>query len=146
MSPENKKDKHQVEELEELRREAYNDPDCTAVDGSTVGKALELPIGKELSLEMLKGPRKGLKYKFPKGNIIIGRSPEADIAIDDEKISRKHAVIEAFARDLVFLSDLASTNGTFINRMRVRSIKLKDGDEIKIGRTVMKFSSQDVES
>ena len=149
MSPENpdeKDESEQLRQLEQLRRRAYNDPDCTSVIGTLEGRKLAVPIGKALELEVIEGPRKGLKYRFPKGNIIIGRAPEADVVVEDDKISRKHAIIEAFARDQVFISDLASTNGTFVNGMRVRSLKLKNGDEIRIGYTVMKFSSLDTES
>jgi len=145
MNTEDSDEKSQEEQLEELRKQAYDDPDCTAIDGAVAGRDLPIPVGKELEIEVLEGPRKGVTYRFPKGNIIFGRSSEADFMIDDDKMSRKHAVIEAFSRDQAFISDLASTNGTFLNGMRVRSIKLKDGDEIKIGRTAMKFSSRDVE-
>jgi len=143
MTSEKRSEKDYDEQLAQWRRRAYNDPDCTSVIVPE-DKALALPIGKALELEILEGSRKGIKYRFPKGNIIIGRSPEADFVVEDDKISRKHAIIEAFARDQVFISDLASTNGTFVNGMKVRSLKLKDGDEIKIGFTVMKFSSPDI--
>ncbi len=146
MSPEDRNEKDQIEQLEQLRRQAYNDPDCTTVDGASKARELTLPLGKKLELNIIEGPQKGMGYLFPKGNLTIGRAPEADLTIEDDKISRKHAVIEAFSRDQIFISDLASTNGTFINGMRVRSLKLKDGDEIKVGRSVMKFTSRDVES
>jgi len=145
MSPENPDEKDESEQLAQLRRGAYDNPDSTSLIGPVEGRKLAVPIGKALELEVIEGPRKGLKYIFPKGNIVLGRTSEADLFIDDDKISRKHAMIEAFARDQVFISDLASTNGTFINGMRVRSLKLKNGDEIRIGRTVMKFSSMDIE-
>jgi len=138
--------KDETEKVYELRKKAYDDPDRTTVEGPPAGRELSLPVDKELELEILSGPREGLKFKFPKGNIIIGRGGDADLTIDDDKISRKHAVVEAFSRDQIFISDLASTNGTYINGMRIRSTKLKDGDEIRIGKTLLKFSARDTES
>ncbi len=145
MSPEENQKKDETEKVQQLRKEAYDDPERTAVEGPPAGRELGLPVGKELKLALHSGPREGLKFLFPKGNIIIGRGADADLTIDDDKISRKHAVIEAFSRDQIFISDLASTNGTYINGMRIRSTKLKDGDEIRIGKTRLKFSSRDTE-
>jgi len=144
MTPEEENEKEQTEQLEELRKTCYNDPDCTAVDGAPIGKTLQLPVGMELSLDIVAGPKEGVKFVLPKGNIIIGRAPEVDLTIDDDKISRKHAIIEAFSRDQIYISDLASTNGTFLNGMRVRSIKMRDGDKLKIGKTVMNFVCREI--
>ena len=136
---------HDEWEVNELRQKAYNNPEGTTIDSSQATKDLELPVGREIYLEVVEGKKKGLKYKFRKGNVTIGRSKEtADIAIEDDKISRKHALIEAFSRELIFISDLASTNGTFLNGMKVRSIKLKEGDLIKVGNTTLLFQVKDI--
>lgn len=135
-------------QLDELRKKAYKekDPYGTTIETALTNKDLAVPVGRKIWLEVLEGPKKGLKLVFPKGNMLIGRSPECDIFIEDDKISRKHCIIEAFARDLVFISDLASTNGTHINGMRVRSTKLKDKDRIQIGGTTLLFHLEDEES
>lgn len=130
--------------VNKLRKKAYDQPDGTHIDGVQTARDLDIPVGREIYLEVKEGGKLGQKFKLTKGNVIIGRSrDEVDIVIDDDKISRKHALIEAFSRDLLFLSDLASTNGTYLNGMRVRSIKLKDGDTIKIGNTVFIFNLKD---
>ncbi len=148
MKPENGGGNDHTEQLEELRKSHYSDPDkdpgCTTIEGTSVSRQLQLPVGKELAFEIVEGPKKGVKFFLPKGNVIIGRTSEADLSIDDDKIRRKHALVEAFGSDQIFISDLASTNGTFLNGMRVRSIKMKDGDEIKFGATVMKFICKDI--
>lgn len=146
MNSDQHRKKDETDKVEELRKKAYDDPERTALEGPPAGRELPLPVGMELGLEFLSGPREGLKFKFPKGNIIMGRGADADLIIDDDKISRKHVVVEAFSRDQIFISDLASTNGTYINGMRIRSTKLKDGDEIRIGKTLLKFSARDTES
>jgi pSer/pThr/pTyr-binding forkhead associated (FHA) protein len=132
-------------QLNELRKKAYKKPDPygTTIEGAQTARDLALPIGRHISLEVIEGPRKGLNFNFEKGNIVIGRAQEADLFIEDSKISRKHCIIEAFARDLIYIADLASTNGTFINGMRVRSTKLKDKDRIQVGNTVLIFHLED---
>ena len=67
---------------------------------------------------------------------IIGKAPECDIFIADGAISRQHAQIEKRA-DLVFIKDLKSLNGTFVNGQKIGDeyFELKDGDKLSIGRT-----------
>jgi|GEM_PF-1868862 len=143
-----KQDDHVESQLDELRKNHYKqrDPYGTTIDGHQITKDLALPIGRRISIEVIEGPRKGTIFLFPKGNVVIGRASEADLCIEDDKISRKHCIIEAFARDLIFISDLASTNGTLINGMRIRSVKLKDKDHIHVGRTVLLFKLEDEEN
>jgi len=63
----------------------------------------------------------------------IGRSPECEIFLDDVTVSRKHAVLTQ-DDDRWKLEDQGSLNGTFVNRERVDSAVLSDGDEIQIGK------------
>src|SRR5262249_35415891 len=60
------------------------------------------------------GSKLGQRYFLADSPIIVGRSDDNDIAIQDHAVSRKHARIDPTAEG-VFVSDLASTNGTFIN-------------------------------
>ncbi len=136
-------DNGESSQLDELRKNAYADPGGTTVADVSAARDLAIPVGRNIMLEVTEGPRKGLKFEFKKGNVVIGRGADADLTIDDDKISRKHCIIEAFARDLVFISDLASTNGTSINGMQIRSTKLKDGDKIGVGNSTMILHVED---
>ena len=62
----------------------------------------------------------------------IGRTPEADVFLDDLSVSREHAVIVDTV-DGLYIDDLDSRNGTFVNRRRIAAHLLADGDEIQIG-------------
>lgn len=94
---------------------------------------------REVIVQIIGGPHRGTKLKTQKENLIIGRV-NSDIALKDDKdVSRKHAVIELLAGDQLFIRDLASTNGTFVNEARIANSKLKDGDEIRIGNSVLKI-------
>lgn len=68
----------------------------------------------------------------------IGRSSEVDIPLSDMKISRKHCKIEKRGNRYRVV-DLGSKNGTYLNGKRVRMALLSDGDQLRIGFTVLQF-------
>ena len=83
------------------------------------------------------GGRAGETF-HPEGETTIGRSPDCEIFLDDVTVSRKHAVVSE--RDGAFLvEDQGSLNGTFVNRKRVESAQLEDGDELQIGKYRLTF-------
>ena len=69
---------------------------------------------------------------------LIGRSPECDIFLDDVTVSRKHAVLVEREGGYV-IEDLGSLNGTYVNRRRIDSHRLADGDEVQIGKYRLTF-------
>jgi transcription initiation factor TFIIIB Brf1 subunit/transcription initiation factor TFIIB len=75
----------------------------------------------------------------PKGDsTTIGRSPDCGVFLDDVTVSRRHAVLlQREGRWLV--EDQGSLNGTFVNRKRVESAELSDGDELQIGKYRLTF-------
>jgi diguanylate cyclase (GGDEF)-like protein len=86
----------------------------------------------------------GKMYKLDKPEFIMGRSPETQVHVEDDGISRKHCRIVVTADGNFQLEDLGSTNGTFLNGTRVDIAPLADGDKIQIGASsVIKFSLQD---
>jgi FHA domain/zinc-ribbon domain len=68
----------------------------------------------------------------------IGRSPDCDIFLDDVTVSRHHAVLRRNDGRFV-IEDQGSLNGTFVNRRRIESTELADGDELQIGKYRMTF-------
>ncbi len=82
---------------------------------------------------------------FPiSGELVIGRAGSADIVLDDEGVSRRHARVRLLDTGNVELEDLNSTNGTYYQGDRIQRQVLKDGDKVQIGSTaVLKFSYQD---
>ena len=74
-----------------------------------------------------------------KGGATIGRSPRSDIVLNDDYVSSTHARIFA-RRQFLYLEDLGSTNGTFIDGRRVDGeMQIKPGQEIVIGDTIFRF-------
>ena len=79
------------------------------------------------------GNRTGQSFPLQGERMVIGRSPEAEIFLDDVTVSRDHAVLVRRSGAWV-LDDSGSLNGTYVNRRRVDSHKLEDGDELQIGK------------
>jgi diguanylate cyclase (GGDEF)-like protein len=68
----------------------------------------------------------------------IGRAAKNDLPIDQESISRHHARI-TFDGAQYWVQDLNSTNGTFVNDEAVKEQRLRDGDQVRVGRSILKF-------
>lgn len=88
----------------------------------------------------------GLKVMLESMLCRIGRGETNDIVIEDELISREHALIEAvMAADesKYILRDLDSTNGTFVNHVRISEHLLNEGDMIRLGQTFFRFTRQE---
>ncbi|MFH0900217.1 MAG: GGDEF domain-containing protein [Pseudomonadota bacterium] len=100
----------------------------------------EKPPGKEACLVVIYGMDLGRKFSLDVPTIILGRSSKAEIQIDQESVSRNHAKILNTGKNIV-LRDLGSTNGTYVNDELIDEWILRDGDFIKIGRTIFKFLS-----
>jgi hypothetical protein len=84
------------------------------------------------------GGRAGETFHPEGERTTIGRSPDCEIFLDDVTVSRKHAVL-AQRDDGFFIEDLGSLNGTFLNRHRIESGQLNDGDELQIGKYRLTF-------
>ena len=79
------------------------------------------------------GGRSGETFPIVSERMRIGRSPDAEIFLDDVTVSRNHALLVR-RRDGMHIDDLGSLNGTYVNRRRIESHKLVDGDELQIGK------------
>ena len=93
---------------------------------------------------VIAGPHTGTMYKLERGETVMGRSPGTDLQLQDVGVSRSHARMTA-AGGKVFVEDLNSANGTFLNGDRIASVRqLQDGDKITLGSTtVLKFTYHD---
>jgi diguanylate cyclase (GGDEF)-like protein len=105
---------------------------------TVISKISDRPSTKESAMVVIYGVDLGRKYNIDKATMVIGRSSKTDIQIDQESISRNHAKILNNGKQ-VAVRDLGSTNGTYVNDELVDEKVLRDGDLIKIGRTIFKF-------
>jgi pSer/pThr/pTyr-binding forkhead associated (FHA) protein len=84
------------------------------------------------------GGRVGESFPLEGERMTIGRRPESDLFLDDVTVSRDHAIIVQRGGDY-YLDDCGSLNGTYVNRQRVDSRKLADGDELQVGKYKLSY-------
>jgi pSer/pThr/pTyr-binding forkhead associated (FHA) protein len=84
------------------------------------------------------GGRVGQSFPLTGEKMTIGRSPEAGVFLDDVTVSREHATLVRRGGGW-YLDDSGSLNGTYVNRQRVDSHRLADGDELQIGKFKLTF-------
>ena len=71
----------------------------------------------------------------------IGRSPQADVVIDEPSLSRVHAAVKMSADGDLSVEDLGSTNGVFMGGMKIRKHQLKNGDVILVGDAQFRYET-----
>ena len=82
----------------------------------------------------------GEKVTLQEGTTRIGRSPTADICLEDPTVSRRHAILLREG-DSVRVLDDRSLNGVFVNGERVTARELRDGDVLTLGRNELRFEA-----
>ncbi|HTN43775.1 MAG TPA: GGDEF domain-containing protein [Nitrospiria bacterium] len=100
------------------------------------------------ALIVMAGGDLGKVFQFDQEDKTIGRDVEAQIALRDSMVSRRHAQLyrqKAEDGDAIYyvIVDLHSTNGTFVNGERISKAFLQDGDKIQVGNTMLKFTFHD---
>jgi pSer/pThr/pTyr-binding forkhead associated (FHA) protein len=84
------------------------------------------------------GGRAGESFTLEDERTSIGRTPDAGVFLDDVTVSRNHALLVR-REDGLYIDDLGSLNGTYVNRRRIESHALEDGDEIQIGKYKLSY-------
>ena len=124
--------------LDEELVELQGPHDRTSSGNDVIDQDLRLPPGLRATVECVAGADAGKVFRFTRGNVTIGRKT-GEIPLTDLEISRRHAVIEVFGREMIFLRDLGRTNGTYPNGQRIVVSRLRNGDTVGIGRSVLKL-------
>ncbi|HET9753048.1 MAG TPA: DUF4388 domain-containing protein [Myxococcales bacterium] len=97
--------------------------------------------GPAFALRFISGKYQGGEYPLAdSGEVVIGRSSELDLVLIEDMVSRKHARL-TLQPGQITISDLGSTNGTFVNGEKVQRARLKEGDRILIGTSILKLVS-----
>jgi pSer/pThr/pTyr-binding forkhead associated (FHA) protein len=99
--------------------------------------SVALPSGEAL-LVVRRGPNAGSRFLLDTDVTTAGRHPDSDIFLDDVTVSRRHA---EFRREggIFSVRDVGSLNGTYVNRERVETAVLANGDEVQIGKFRLVF-------
>jgi pSer/pThr/pTyr-binding forkhead associated (FHA) protein len=94
-----------------------------------------------VDLVVLSGSRAGACFGIPDIPVVIGRSPEANVRIDDPWISNMHALIERRGGEL-WVVDLRSRNGTFVDGQQVAEARLVPGSALAFGQTRLELRTR----
>jgi len=87
------------------------------------------------------GGRVGESFPLSGDRLSIGRRPDSDVFLDDVTVSRDHALLVRRGEEY-HLDDLGSLNGTYVNRHRIESHRLEDGDELQVGKFKLTYISR----
>ncbi len=94
-----------------------------------------------LAIRFISGKYQGKEWILPSyGEIVIGRSSELNLVLSESLVSRIHAKIIC-ENQKIFIEDLESSNGTFVNGQRISKIELQEGDRILLGSSIFKVTS-----
>jgi hypothetical protein len=96
--------------------------------------------GESAMVFIHRGPSRGARFLITSEGVTIGRAPASDIFLDDVTVSRTHATIKREDGSFIF-TDSGSLNGSYINNQQSSTHRLKNGDEIQIGKFHMLFIS-----
>jgi predicted Zn finger-like uncharacterized protein len=101
----------------------------------------QLPSDQTVALAVIEGPARGQVFRLTKPRIVLGRSG-ADVVLYDPEVSRKHCAIEVHGSTAT-LTDLGTTNGTFVGKKSIQKCELKNLSKFRIGSTTMLFTVTD---
>jgi FHA domain len=87
------------------------------------------------------GGREGESFPVDGERMSIGRRPDCEVFLDDVTVSRDHALLIRRGEDW-YLDDCGSLNGTYVNRSRIESERLDEGDELQIGKYKLTFHAR----
>ncbi len=125
-------------------RGAHKDDDLDD-DRTAIGN-VKIPVSTRRDrahLIVLAGESLGQMYRVDRTETVIGRASDADIRVQDDGVSRRHSKIVQSGSE-VWIEDLGSANGTYIDDSRVERRLLRDGDKIRMGSTtILKFTYAD---
>ena len=96
-------------------------------------------VAKLYALRFISGKYQGGEFPLPNNKeIVVGRSSELDMVLVEDMVSRRHAKLTVTG-DQIFIQDLGSTNGTFVNGEKIKRARLQEGDRILIGTSIIKL-------
>src|SRR5436305_5824005 len=96
----------------------------------------------KLTFQVLEGIDKGRIFRDLATPVTIGREEGNLLRLNDERVSRFHAKVQ-YDNGEIILTDLESTNGTRVNGTVIRIRRLRPGDRVSVGRSVLLFGSQE---
>ncbi|MGH4035688.1 FHA domain-containing protein [Actinomycetota bacterium Odt1-20B] len=124
--------------LEAYEAEATGQTQSPALSPEAQAAVDALPLGSAL-LVVRRGPNSGSRFLLDGELTTAGRHPQSDIFLDDVTVSRRHVEFRRAQDGSFTVADVGSLNGTYVNRERIDSVALSNGDEVQIGKYRLVF-------
>ena len=112
-------------------------------DDSNLPQLAPLAPHKRYSLAVIMGANAGQIYTVAKPRTVLGRGTESDVQLQDSEVSRRHAMLE-IRGDEAMVIDLSSTNGTYVDGVRVQKASIFSNQEFSLGTTTLMFIVTDM--
>lgn len=119
-----------------MKEDRTTNPNRTVVTVVSQGKSPS--VDQRACLVVIYGDDLGKRIELSSHPLTVGRSSNNSLQLDQESVSRNHCQFTQRANGYE-LRDLGSTNGTYVNDQPIEAVILRDGDQVKIGRTILKF-------
>jgi hypothetical protein len=100
-----------------------------------------MPVSQSAYLEITGSEEKDGIFELSEREVVIGRSSECDIQLGVQNVSRKHARV-LLQNEEYLIEDLESTNGVFVNGIKVVKCVLRNNDQIEIGGVKLVFNEE----
>ena len=120
--------------MDKSRIELFNIDETAVIDRESLLKKDQ----RHPYLVIYIGNDSGHRHKLRRGTMTIGRSPQADITIEDDRISRIHCIME-WMGDTIRIDDQGSTNGIYVDSQAVSHAIITNGVPIQLGHSIMKI-------
>lgn len=115
--------------------------DTTTVEMDRERFTGEIPAALRAYFEIVSSDGKNELFELGEREILIGRSPRCDIHLASESVSRRHSRV-TFRNEEYFIEDLNSTNGLYVNGIKVEKCVLRNNDQIEIGGEKILFNEE----
>ena len=123
------------------KRAEDRDGFTTTVEMVRVNLAENVPVRERAYLQILSPQERKRLIELGEQDIVIGRSPQCDIRFVVENVSRRHARV-FFHNEEFMIEDLESTNGLFVNGVKVVRCALRNNDQIELGGVRLLFHEE----
>jgi hypothetical protein len=129
-----------------LERDAGGDPTTATYRIGETGDFIPVDVGEVAAnaaalIIRAGGGRAGESFAVEGERMTIGRRPDSAVFLDDVTVSRDHALLVNRGSDW-YIDDCGSLNGTYVNRERIDSRRLSDGDELQVGKYKLTFRTR----
>ena len=137
-------EKSKTEQLDRPYSGSWNGDDVNFSTTSQIKRETftgKIPVARRAYFEVVSYDEKNESIELGEREVIVGRSPKSDIHIPIDNVSRRHARI-LFRNEEYHIEDLNSTNGLYVNGIRVEKCVLRNNDQIEIGGVKILFREE----